>query len=116
MGSEGSITIISRSRVRSRRGARAGFDVKVNEGVQRDWANDLVDKLETLQEPDGQFRSVNKRWMEDNPVLITAYSPDRAAAQQESAGRGRGRAAPNDSDPPGEAGGRRTSQARGRVH
>lgn len=53
----------------------AGFDVKVNEGVQRrDWANDLVDKLETLQEPDGQFRSVNKRWMEDNPVLITAYS------------------------------------------
>lgn len=40
----------------------------------RDWANDLIDRLEGLQNEDGSFRSVNQRWMEDDPVLITAYS------------------------------------------
>lgn len=40
----------------------------------RDWANDLIDKLAELQNADGSFRAVDDRWMEDNPVLITAYS------------------------------------------
>lgn len=40
----------------------------------RDWANDLVARLATLQNEDGSFRSVDDRWMEDNPVLITAYA------------------------------------------
>ncbi|QYK47370.1 MAG: terpene cyclase/mutase family protein [Phycisphaeraceae bacterium] len=39
----------------------------------RDWANDLIDRLATLQNEDGSFRSVDDRWMENNPVLITAY-------------------------------------------
>jgi squalene-hopene/tetraprenyl-beta-curcumene cyclase len=39
-----------------------------------DWANDLIDRLAELQNEDGSFKSVGKRWMEDNPVLITAYS------------------------------------------
>lgn len=38
------------------------------------WAADLVNQLAALQEPDGSFRSVDKRWMENDPVLITAYS------------------------------------------
>lgn len=38
------------------------------------WAEDLVDMLEGLQLRDGSFRSVDDRWMENNPVLITAYS------------------------------------------
>jgi squalene-hopene/tetraprenyl-beta-curcumene cyclase len=38
-----------------------------------DWANDLIDRLAELQNPDGSFRSVDDRWMENNPVLITAY-------------------------------------------
>jgi squalene-hopene/tetraprenyl-beta-curcumene cyclase len=38
------------------------------------WAADLVNQLATLQEPDGSFKSVDKRWMENDPVLITAYS------------------------------------------
>ena len=38
------------------------------------WAEDLVDALEKLQRPDGSFRSVHPRWMEDNAVLITSYS------------------------------------------
>jgi len=45
------------------------------EGMEvRDWANDLVDRLAELQEPDGSFRVLDKRWMEDNKVLITAYA------------------------------------------
>ncbi|MFG0283543.1 MAG: prenyltransferase/squalene oxidase repeat-containing protein [Phycisphaerales bacterium JB039] len=41
---------------------------------ERDWANDLIDKLATLQNADGSFKSVDDRWMEDNPVLITSYA------------------------------------------
>jgi hypothetical protein len=41
---------------------------------RRVWARDLVDRLEKLQNTDGSFRSVDNRWMEDNPVLITAYA------------------------------------------
>jgi squalene-hopene/tetraprenyl-beta-curcumene cyclase len=44
------------------------------EGETRDWQNDLVARLAELQNPDGSFKSVNSRWMENNPVLITAYS------------------------------------------
>jgi squalene-hopene/tetraprenyl-beta-curcumene cyclase len=40
---------------------------------KRDWANDLIDRLAELQNEDGSFRSVDDRWMESNPVLITAY-------------------------------------------
>jgi prenyltransferase/squalene oxidase-like repeat protein len=43
-------------------------------GQTRDWANDLIDALAKLQNDDGSFRSVHDRWMENNPVLITAYS------------------------------------------
>lgn len=41
---------------------------------EREWANDLIDRLASLQNDDGSFRSVDDRWMESNPVLITAYS------------------------------------------
>lgn len=40
----------------------------------RDWANDLIDRLGGLQEPDGGFRPVGQRWMEGDRVLITAYA------------------------------------------
>ncbi|MFG0256332.1 MAG: prenyltransferase/squalene oxidase repeat-containing protein [Phycisphaerales bacterium JB043] len=43
-------------------------------GETRDWANDLIDALASLQNEDGSFRSVHDRWMENNTVLITAYS------------------------------------------
>ncbi|MFI4916694.1 MAG: prenyltransferase/squalene oxidase repeat-containing protein [Phycisphaerales bacterium JB060] len=38
------------------------------------WADDLIDRLAELQNADGSFRSVNDRWMENDPVLITAYA------------------------------------------
>jgi hypothetical protein len=40
----------------------------------RNWGHDLAARLSTLQNDDGSFRSVDDRWMENNPVLITAYS------------------------------------------
>lgn len=42
--------------------------------AERDWANDLVDRLAELQNEDGSFRSLDARWMEDDSVLITAYA------------------------------------------
>lgn len=54
----------------------ARIGVKSSDGTtrQHDWANDLIDQLATKQNEDGSFRSVGKRWMENDPVLITAYS------------------------------------------
>ncbi|MEL6740210.1 MAG: hypothetical protein AAFP26_06110 [Planctomycetota bacterium] len=40
----------------------------------RDWRADLVDRLEGLQQDDGSFAPQASRWMEDDPVLITAYA------------------------------------------
>ena len=41
-------------------------------GKPHDWRIELIDKLATLQKEDGSFVG-EKRWMEDNPVLTTAY-------------------------------------------
>lgn len=42
--------------------------------LRHDWAEDLVNKLEELQQDDGSFEIVDDRWMESDPVLVTAYS------------------------------------------
>jgi len=42
------------------------------DGARHDWRIELIDKLAALQKPDGSW-SGDKRWMEDNPVLVTAY-------------------------------------------
>jgi len=44
------------------------------EGILRASVVDLIDRLETLQNDDGSFTSVHGRWMEGDPVLITAYA------------------------------------------
>jgi squalene-hopene/tetraprenyl-beta-curcumene cyclase len=41
-------------------------------GVKHDWRLELIDKLASSQKADGSFVG-EKRWMEDNPVLTTAY-------------------------------------------
>lgn len=55
---------------------RPTLDTLSTDGSQArvNWADDLIDQLATLQNPDGSFRSVDDRWMEDNPVLITSYA------------------------------------------
>ncbi len=40
----------------------------------RAWADDLVATLADLQLDDGSFRTRNDRWLESDPVLVTAYS------------------------------------------
>jgi squalene-hopene/tetraprenyl-beta-curcumene cyclase len=40
----------------------------------RDWANDLIDRLSELQNEDGSFVNVHDRWMEGDPVLVSAYA------------------------------------------
>lgn len=40
----------------------------------RSWKSDLIERLAKLQNDDGSFKSVDDRWMENDPVLITAYS------------------------------------------
>ena len=42
-------------------------------GESHDWANDLIDKLESLQSEDGSFVNKTDRFMEGDPVLVTAY-------------------------------------------
>jgi len=42
-------------------------------GQKHYWAVDLVNKLAELQRPDGSWVNTEKRWMEDNPSLVTAY-------------------------------------------
>ncbi len=44
-----------------------------SEGQPRDWANDLIDALYTRQREDGSWANANDRWMEGDPVLVTAY-------------------------------------------
>jgi len=43
------------------------------QGKHHDWRVALIDKLATLQRPDGSFIG-QRKWMEDNPVLVTSYS------------------------------------------
>jgi len=44
-----------------------------SDGEVHDWANDLIDKLASLQREDGSFVNDSDRWMEGDPVLVTAY-------------------------------------------
>jgi len=41
-------------------------------GKAHDWRVELIDKIAALQKEDGSWVG-EKRWMEDNPVLTTAY-------------------------------------------
>ncbi len=55
-------------------GEDADAGVRGKPSETRNWANDLIDKLAQLQQPDGSFKPVDDRWMESDPVLITTYS------------------------------------------
>lgn len=41
--------------------------------LTRDWREDIVNTLAKHQNEDGSFRPVDDRWMEADPVLVTAY-------------------------------------------
>jgi hypothetical protein len=64
--------------------AASGDASVLTPGGARDWRVDLINQLATLQNEDGSFRSVDDRWMESDPVLITAYSLNALQAARKS--------------------------------
>ena len=51
------------------------IEVEHADGTEtRDWGNDLVAALAARQKADGSFENLHDRWMEGDPVLVTAYS------------------------------------------
>lgn len=49
-------------------------EFKLADGKSVNWAADLIAHLSSLQSGDGSFANTEKRWMEDDPVLSTAYA------------------------------------------
>jgi squalene-hopene/tetraprenyl-beta-curcumene cyclase len=47
--------------------------IKDDKGVDHDWRLELIEKIASLQKSDGSWAG-EKRWMEDNPVLVTSYT------------------------------------------
>jgi squalene-hopene/tetraprenyl-beta-curcumene cyclase len=56
--------------------------------VEVQWRRELIAALAELQNPDGSFRTLDDRWMENNPQLTAAYS---LIALQHALGRGKQR-------------------------
>ncbi len=53
----------------------AGMDhLVLEDGKTIDWRKELASRLLTLQREDGSWANENGRWMESNPVLVTAYT------------------------------------------
>ncbi len=49
-------------------------ELKLENGNTVDWRKDLGEKLLATQREDGSWVNDNGRWMESNPVLVTAYT------------------------------------------
>jgi squalene-hopene/tetraprenyl-beta-curcumene cyclase len=55
--------------------AAAGVDqLLLADGKMADWRKDLSEKLLSTQREDGSWANSNGRWMESNPILVTAYT------------------------------------------
>lgn len=53
----------------------AGIDkLELADGTNADWRKDLSAKLLSAQRENGSWANDNGRWMESNPVLVTAYT------------------------------------------
>lgn len=48
--------------------------LQLENGKEADWRNDLGSRLLVNQREDGSWVNKNGRWMESNPVLVTAYT------------------------------------------
>jgi squalene-hopene/tetraprenyl-beta-curcumene cyclase len=48
--------------------------IQTPDGVQHDWANDLIAELAGRQREDGSWLNEVNRWMEDDANLVTAYA------------------------------------------
>ncbi len=48
--------------------------LRLDNGKEADWRNELATKILTKQREDGSWVNDNGRWMESDPVLVTAYT------------------------------------------
>jgi squalene-hopene/tetraprenyl-beta-curcumene cyclase len=48
--------------------------LKLEDGTEVDWRNELAVKLLSVQREDGSWVNSNGRWMESNPVLVTSFT------------------------------------------
>ncbi|WP_367872796.1 hypothetical protein [Luteolibacter sp. Populi] len=48
--------------------------LQLADGKEADWRTDLAGAIMSKQKADGSWSNENARWMEANPVLVTAYS------------------------------------------
>jgi squalene-hopene/tetraprenyl-beta-curcumene cyclase len=48
--------------------------LKLEDGKEADWRKELGEKLLSTQRENGSWVNENARWMESNPVLVTAYT------------------------------------------
>ncbi len=48
--------------------------LKLDNGKEADWRNELAVKILSAQRENGSWLNDNGRWMESNPVLVTAYT------------------------------------------
>jgi len=55
-------------------GAWGTTTIPTADGAGHDWANDLVDKLVSLQHEDGSWVNESDRWLEGDADLVTAYA------------------------------------------
>jgi squalene-hopene/tetraprenyl-beta-curcumene cyclase len=51
-------------------------EIETADGKKVNWAKELAAHLISLQKEDGSFVNPDKRWMEDDPTLTTAYAVD----------------------------------------
>jgi squalene-hopene/tetraprenyl-beta-curcumene cyclase len=51
-------------------------EIELADGRKVNWAKDLAAQLIKMQKDDGSFVNPDKRWMEDEPTLSTAYAVD----------------------------------------
>lgn len=49
-------------------------EFELTDGRKVNWAKDLAEAIIALQKPDGSFVNTDKRWMEDDTTLSTAYA------------------------------------------
>ena len=48
--------------------------LKLENGKEADWRKELGEKILATQRENGSWLNDNGRWMESNPVLVTAYT------------------------------------------
>jgi prenyltransferase beta subunit len=51
-------------------------EIELADGRKANWAKELAAHVISMQKEDGSFANADKRWMEDDPTLATAYAVD----------------------------------------